>query len=54
MALYNDSWSMVPRCVWDDVGRNLDQYEFLVQDTEFVLRKFDADKLPRVGVVSKC
>lgn len=46
MPFYYDSWRMIPRRVWDDVDRNLDQYEFLVQDTQFVLRKFDAIKLP--------
>ena len=46
MPFYYDSWRMIPRRVWDDVDRNLDQYEFLVQFTQFELRKFDAAKLP--------
>ena len=46
MAFYYDSWRMVTRRVWDDVDRNLDLYEFLVQDSQFVLRRFDAANRP--------
>ena len=46
MAFYYDSWNMVTRRVWDDVDRNLDLYEFLVQDTLFVQRRFDAANRP--------
>ena len=46
MAFFYDSWRMVTRRVWDDVDRNLDLYEFLVQDTLFVQRRFDAANRP--------
>ena len=46
MVFYYDSWRMVTRRVWDDVDRNLDLYEFLVQDTLFVQRRFDAANRP--------
>ena len=46
MAFYYDSWRMPTRWVWDDVDRNLDLYEFLVQDSQFVLRRFDAANRP--------
>ena len=46
MAFYYESWRMVTRRVWDDVDRNLDLYEFLVQDSQFVLRRFDAANRP--------
>ena len=46
MAFFYDSWRMVTRRVWDDVDRNLDLYEFLVQDSQFVLRRFDAANRP--------
>ena len=46
MAFFYDSWNMVTRRVWDDVDRNLDLYEFLVQDTLFVQRRFDAANRP--------
>ena len=46
MPLYYDMWSICPRRVWDDVDQNLDLYEFLVQDTVFVLRRFDAAGRP--------
>ena len=46
MPFYYDSWNMCPRRTWDDVDKNLDQYEFLVQDTRFILRKFDAASRP--------